>query len=216
MTNHRLLSLPARTGAAVTVRQPTNTTMFKSLFLATLATLFLGFSALADEIQTPALGLTALNLGGGQALLDLSNPNVVTIDGHRSSTFKANISTNGITNNLVRFVDGQRAFVTFANPGTNQNASVTFADTGDIYFVPTNNPVPVIIEVSYVDGSYRTRSLFEPLVRQLTIGTNMVQNWPTQSPATNAAVFVTSNNVVFLLTTTLNTRTFGATNKLGP
>lgn len=190
--------------------------MIRKSIVAALACFSLAFAALADEISTPRLGNTHLSLGGGQALLDLSNPNAVSINGLRSSTFLANINTNAITNVFTRFVEGQRAFITLANPGTNQNAQVTFSDTGAIYYVPTNNPLPVIVEASYIDGTYRTRSISEPTFRQLFLGTNQVANWPTNSPAINQPLLVTSNNVVFILTTTLSSRAWAATNKLAP
>lgn len=218
LSNTWPVSSASSTEALVT-KNARSKNMFLRSIVAAFASLFLVSAAsFADEISTRPLGNSHLALGGGQALLDASNPNAVVIDGSRSSTFLQSSTNSATTNTFTKFVEGQRAFITLANVGTNQNASVKFTDpTPNVsFFLPTNNLIPVVVEASYIDGTYRVRSITEPTVRQLTLGTNQVANWPTAAAFTNQATIVTSNNVVYILTTTLNTTTIGATNKLAP
>jgi len=186
-------------------------------YLVTVALGVGGLWAFADNVTTPPLGNTHLHLGGGAALVDTSpTAGVYTVDGSKSSTFIENLATNAVTNIFVNFVDGQRAHIYLQNAGTNKNTTVKFTDTGLLVGVGTNDPVAAVVEVSYVDGSYRTRAQSFPTFKQLTIATNELAQWPTAAALTNQATVVSSNNVVYILTTTLNSTAWGATNKIAP
>lgn len=189
--------------------------MLRSI-LTVLAGFFIASAALADEVTVPPMGNTHLHLGGGGALLDTSNPNAVSINGARSSTFILNVNTNGITNVFTGFVDGQVADVYVVNVGTNPAATVTFSDTALKFSLPTNAPQNFVVRAAYVDGAYKTRNMAVPELRSLVITSNQPASWPSAPAYTNACDFVTSNNVLFVRTTTLNTATWGATNKIAP
>lgn len=112
----------------------------------------LAFAVHADDVKTPKLGLSHLNLGGGvhNVLTDTDNTN--SISGATSSTFYWNINTNAVTGSFTGFVDGQSAQLWLHN---NHTGATTVTLLSPTLVIPIATNESKLVFVTLTDSTYR-------------------------------------------------------------
>lgn len=191
-------------------------TSIKSFVIRALGVLSLATAVFAQDSLYPALrplGNTPLHLGGGIVTV-IQTSGTGVFNAQLSSTFYVPTGPTNAAFTLVssNLQSGQIVHLIVANTSTNKTF-LTLQDTGGEYWIPTN--ITSIFEIT-TDGSSFYGKHLRGSTEGLYFTTNTVAQWPTNSPTYGGSAIVQSNNVVYLLTTTPASKSWGATNKLGP